>query len=80
MFKGLSTAQVTSAIGLKNEKTLERWGNGDTLPSIVFAFKLCALYGVLSGDLYPELRKEIAKEMEPGIKQVKPKKRKITKP
>ncbi len=79
LHKGLSVAQVASYIGLKNEETLQRWENGDTLPSTPFAFKLCALYGVSVGDLYPEICKRIAKEMAPEIKQAMSKKLKLKK-
>ena len=80
MLKGLSTAQVASAIGFKNEHTLERWENGETLPSTIFAFKLSALYGVLLNKLYPEMCKKIGKEMAPRIKQAKSKKHKFKQP
>ena len=61
---GLWQRDVAARLGLKDTAPLSRWENGDSLPNLVSAIRLSAIYQVPMEDLFPELAKLVRGETE----------------
>lgn len=52
---GLKQYQVTRLLGYTYEDWLSKWEKGIAVPHLINLLKLCTIYGVSAGDLYPAL-------------------------
>jgi transcriptional regulator with XRE-family HTH domain len=61
--------KVANFLGFTNTNKLSRWESGKTLPDLVNAFRLAALYHVLVEDLFKGLYDTVREEVLPNESQ-----------
>ena len=61
--RGFSQRQVAGFLGLKGSNNLSRYEHGVRLPSLINALKLEVVYRTPVAFLFPELYKELRKEI-----------------
>jgi transcriptional regulator with XRE-family HTH domain len=53
--QGLLQRELASILNFRSEDRICRWERGQSIPSIPNLIKLCKVYNVQLGDIYPEL-------------------------
>jgi transcriptional regulator with XRE-family HTH domain len=60
---GLSQKDVARKIGLRSRDLVSRWERGDTIPSLISAFKLAIIYHVMIDALFIVLVRNLREEI-----------------
>ncbi len=64
--RNLTQEQVASALNLKNKTLIARWERQRSIPNLITAFRLSALYQVSVDELFHETADKVREEIKRG--------------